>query len=330
MNAMCSHEPGSHEDRLLVQQAIATVYGIGVKDVREAVRGVNRTFLVRDPADRLRFLRLYRTHGRREEEIEAELRLLAGIAPDDRLAASTAYPTLSGERSFRVALSDGVTRRAALFSAATGRPMEMTRHDLALAGNALRRLHGQAALEALCPRKHLAPIGEALCTLDRLFDEFAFSRHAAVATAKRFGKLMAAGWPPAYMPIGFCHGDFRLANMRNDGGRITLFDFDDCGCGPQWFDLATIGWWLETEGGADARFLWQAFVDAYMPALNHSPGFRHAIPLLVLLNEIRSIRFLLDYCVLSDEIWRDMCRRLDDLSLRAASARLAIDDYPRE
>ncbi|WP_316151548.1 phosphotransferase enzyme family protein [Cupriavidus sp. BIC8F] len=321
------HESKSAGDIALVRRAVATVYGIDAIDVHEVVRGVNRTFSLTDSADRTYYLRLYRTHGRDEVEIDAELHLLARIERDDLLEVSSAHSTLRGGRRFRLALSDGAIRHAALFDAAVGRPLEMTCDDFAAAANALKRLHAQPALGELAPSRHIAELGEAYRTLNRLAEAFAFAGSAAATVRDRCKHLAAAGWPPAGMPIGFCHGDFRVANMRIEGRRVTLFDFDDCGCGPQWFDLATIGWWLETEGRDDSASLWRAFVNAYMPALYGSPGFFHAISVLILLNEIRSIGFLLDYCVLDEPTWREMCRRLDDLSYRAVSGQLAIDRW---
>ncbi|MCL1593605.1 MAG: phosphotransferase, partial [Actinomycetia bacterium] len=34
------------------------------------------------------------------------------------------------------------------------------------------------------------------------------------------------------------HGDFSDQNLRNQGGRLRIFDFDDCGYGPRAFDVA--------------------------------------------------------------------------------------------
>lgn len=321
------HEAESADDVALVRRAVATVYGIGAIDMHDVVRGVNRTLVLKTSADQTYYLRLYRSYGRSEVEIDSELRLLAGIEQDDTLAVSTAHSTLQGARSFRIALSDGAMRYAALFDAAAGRPLEMTADDFTAAAKALRRLHRQPALVELAPRRHIAELDEAYRTLDRLAEGLAFAGGAVAKVRERCEKLADAGWPPAGVPVGFCHGDYRIANMRIEGRRVTLFDFDDCGCGPQWFDLATIGWWLETEGRDDSASLWRAFVDAYMPALHGSREFRQAISVLILLNEIRSIGFLLDYCVLDEATWRGMCRRVGNLSYRAVSGQLAIDRW---
>jgi len=313
----------SSDDLALVQRAVEAAYGIHVIDVHEVVRGVNRTFSLSESSDRTYYLRLYRVHGRSDDEIDAELRLLEQIEPDEVLAVSLAQPTLDGSRSFRVALSDGVIRRAALFSEAAGRPLRMTKDDLKVAAQALRRLHDQPSLKDHAPRRQIADIREVDRTLRSLTENFPYAGGTAAGVRERCERLVA-GCSLAQMPFGFCHGDYRVANMRIDGCRITLFDFDDCGSGPQWFDLATVGWWLETGGGNEAASLWRAFVNAYLPTLLGSLNFRHAIPPLILLNEINSIRFLLDYCALTDDLWRDVCRRLGDLSFRAVSGQFAI------
>ncbi|WP_208647680.1 phosphotransferase [Cupriavidus lacunae] len=162
-----------------------------------------------------------------------ELRLLEEVEQDDVLAVAVARPTLEHTRSFRIALSDGVVRRAALFDAASGRPLEMTREDVVQAGQALKRLHDQPALRDLAPRRQVADLAETYRTLDRLAQAFTFAGQAVAATRERCQQLVAAGWPSVEMPVGFCHGDFRMANMRIDGRQITLFDFDDCGSEPQ-------------------------------------------------------------------------------------------------
>ncbi len=35
------------------------------------------------------------------------------------------------------------------------------------------------------------------------------------------------------------HGDFNASNLRESGGEVRIFDFDDCGYGPAEFDVAT-------------------------------------------------------------------------------------------
>lgn len=321
-------ETHSSDDVALVRHAVVAAYGINVIDVREVVRGVNRTFFISESGDWTYYLRLYRTHGRSDDEIESELRLLERVEQDEVLGVSIARPTLDGSRSFRVALSDSVMRRAALFDGAVGRPLRMTEDDLEVAAQALRRLHDQPSLKDCAPRRQIADIREADRTLTRLAGRFTYAGRAVAAARERWERLVATGCSLSRMPFGFCHGDYRVANMRIDGSRITLFDFDDSGCGPQWFDLATIGWWLEIDGRCDAASLWRAFVWAYLPELHGSQDFHRAISRLILLNEINSIRFLLDYCALDDDLWRDVVRRLDDLSLRAVSGQLGINRGP--
>ncbi|MGX6566908.1 Aminoglycoside phosphotransferase domain-containing protein [Cupriavidus necator] len=171
-------EAASSNDVALVCQAIVAAYGIDVINVREVVRGVNRTFSLCDSGDRTYYLRQYRTHGRGEDDVDAELRLLERIEQDEVLAVSVAHPTLEGARSFRVALSDGAMRHAALFYGADGRPLEMTRDDLGVAAQALKRLHDQPSLKDYAPRRQIADIREAGRTLNRLAEKFTFAGSA--------------------------------------------------------------------------------------------------------------------------------------------------------
>lgn len=94
------------------------------------------------------------------------------------LAVSVAHPTLEGARSFRVALSDGAMRHAALFYGADGRSLEMTRDDLGVAAQALKRLHDQPSLKDYAPRRQIADIREAGRTLNRLAEKFTFAGSA--------------------------------------------------------------------------------------------------------------------------------------------------------
>lgn len=206
-------------------------YGIDVINVREVVRGVNRTFSLCDSGDRTYYLRQYRTHGRGEGDIDSELRLLERIEQDEVLAVSVAHPTLEGACRFRVALSDGAMRHAALFYGAEGRPLEMTRDDLGVAAQALKRLHDQPSLKDYAPRRQIADIREARRTLNRLAERFTFAGSAVAAVRERCERLVAAGWPPAEMPFGFAMATivWRTCGSMAPGSRCSTSTTADAG-----------------------------------------------------------------------------------------------------
>ena len=85
-----------------------------------------------------------------------------------------------------------------------------------------------------------------------------------------------------------------------------------------------MGWWLELSRQHNPAALWTAFVDAYFEGCSRAEIVVSAISWLVVFNEIRSIQFLLSYCQLEDELWRETFNRADELSARAVNQKLRI------
>lgn len=52
-------------------------------------------------------------------------------------------------------------------------------------------------------------------------------------------------------------------NMRVQDERVTFFDFDDCGRGPQWLDVAAMVLWPELSADGHVGALWKAFLTGY-------------------------------------------------------------------
>ena len=50
--------------------------------------------------------------------------------------------------------------------------------------------------------------------------------------------LSVVDFRPTTETLQLLHGDFSDQNVRNDGGALHIFDFDDCGYGPREFDVA--------------------------------------------------------------------------------------------
>ncbi|MBN3787992.1 phosphotransferase [Burkholderia sp. Ac-20353] len=121
----------------------------------------------------------------------------------------------------------------------------------------------------------------------------------AISTA--LDELDSLGANQLQGPVGFCHGDVRPANIRIDGERVTFFDFDDSGSGPQWLDVAAMALWLEVINYDDAGALWRAFLDGY--GLAESESVRLFVRWLVAKHQLRLIRFLFDYCELDAPLW---------------------------
>ncbi|MEI9425986.1 phosphotransferase, partial [Mesorhizobium sp. Cs1299R1N1] len=117
-------------------------------------------------------------------------------------------------------------------------------------------------------------------------------------------------------PTGFCHGDVRQANMRILGERVTFFDFDDCGHGPQWLDVAAMAFWLEVLPHDDPGRLWRAFLGGY--GLVESEPLSLFVRWLIAEHQLRTVRFLFDYCELDAALWAGVLSQAQ-ITVRAAA-----------
>lgn len=311
-------------DVAIIQRFLSNTYGITVSEVQEVVRGVNRTFSVRTYARNVFYLRLYRQSGRTSLEIAAELDLLKAIEENEFFSVARPVADLQGRYASQLKLSDQIVRTCALFHTAQGRSLEMIIGDMQAAGRALAYLHSQPALVEIAPRRDLADPHKIEATLAEMSAHPVANREIAQRIKESISHLYASSIDDLNTQVGFCHGDFRDANMRIDGARITLFDFDDCGTGPQWLDLATMGLWLEISGRSDAALLWSEFVSAYSGTLTEDPAFKRTMSLLIAYNELRSIQFLLSYCKLEDALWSEVFNRADETVARAVNGELRI------
>jgi len=154
-------------------------------------------------------------------------------------------------------LPDGTKRLLGVFAAAVGRELAATTADWHRAGVALSHLHRQTHLAILAPYRELLSD-----TRDK--ETLAMIAERAPTVAAKIGQsldlLVGLGAGNAIGPAGLCHGDVRPMNMRMKDERVTFFDFDDCGRGPQWLDVAPMALWLEFMNDSDAGALWRSFL----------------------------------------------------------------------
>jgi Ser/Thr protein kinase RdoA (MazF antagonist) len=107
---------------------------------------------------------------------------------------------------------------------------------------------------------------------------------------------------PQPMDWGYCHGDFRAANLRlyDDAGAVTAFDFELGGTGFRAYDLAYFrastlhpvaleALWGGAPEPEDHEASWQAFVEGYAGRRPLSPADLWAVPLLVALWALRML-----------------------------------------
>ncbi|MER9683202.1 phosphotransferase [Mesorhizobium sp. M0115] len=246
--------------------------------------------------------------------------MLDAVAATYQLDVARAVANQKGRLLTQLQVPGSGARPMAVFQVAAGEPVRARPDDLRAAGAALADLHGQRQLAALAPQRELVAETEIDRTIARIEDGFATERArlmAAVADLRGQGVSRAVG------PAGFCHGDFRMANLHRAGDRIVMFDFDDCGIGPQRLDLATIGWWLELAAGDGAAKLWQSFLAGY----GHADGdaeLGNSLRWLVAVQHLRSLRFLQDYCQLDAETWADAMESAASMLERAGSSSLGF------
>lgn len=68
---------------------------------------------------------------------------------------------------------------------------------------------------------------------------------------------------PPGLSVGLCHGDCHGWNATIEQGGAILFDFDECGIGPQAYDIATFLWGCTQVSPALRLPRWPRFVDGY-------------------------------------------------------------------
>lgn len=319
---MIHAHPSTAADVVAIRNLITVEYGMPVVGIEPVVLGLNRTFEVRTVTG-THFFRLCRNSGRTLAEIQAEATLTHGVREDARLGVARAMPTTGGAYVVECRWPADGTRHGLLFQRARGREASTSDADLRLIGNALARLHAQGQLEGLAPRRLVGappPDHEWLRRLGQLAGASTQGIERIGTQLTHLRRSMVAGGPR-----GFCHGDFLCGNLRIADGRVTLFDFDDCGVGPQWYDLATMGWWIETSlAPRRCAAAWSALVHAYFNEVDPGPVFADSITLLVTENEVRSTRFLVDHCDLAPELWARVAHSLDSVTERACNGQLHI------
>lgn len=297
-------------------------YDLRVLSVQPVILGVNRTFEIRTVSTSY-FFRICRELGRSLDDLRAEAAITAAARDDALLGVARAVPKTDGTYVLDCRELGDRARYGLLFQQAQGREPRLCDRDLRCVGRALARLHAQPQLAGLAPGRRLGDFPDDEAWLTELAKRARIPKHIGSRIEARLRRLRIGSDPAG--PRGFCHGDFRCGNVRISGERVTLFDFDDCGLGPQWYDLATMGWWLETSTQwPRSAAAWAAFVRAYFDGPPQDPKFARTITHLIAQNEIRAACFLVGYCELTPDLSREVMGSLDRLTKRAVAARLHI------
>lgn len=308
------------ELRATVERAISGYVADAYKltgTVSTIVKGANWTFSVRDGIEYQAFIRLYRTWGRSAADVADEMAVLRAVKETTALNVSRPLINCEGQSFSTFELPDGTKRLLGVFAPAAGLELAATTADWYRAGVALSHLHRQTGLTTLAPNRKLLSDDRNKETLAMIAEK---SPLVADEISKSLNLLVGLGVNKPTGPIGLCHGDVRPMNMRIQGERVTFFDFDDCGRGPQWLDVAAMVLWLETMDVGDVRALWGAFLAGY--GLDESESFVLFVRRMVAEHQLRILRFLFDYCELDTPLWDLTLNRAETTIGRAAKCEL--------
>lgn len=308
------------ELRATVERAIsgyaADAYNL-TGTVSTVVKGANWTFAVRDGTEYQAFIRLYRTSGRSAADVADEMAVLQAVEGTTALEVSRPLIDHKGQSFSTIELPDGSKRLLGAFAPAAGRELAATAADWYRAGTALSHLHRQTRLATLAPKRELLSDVRRNETLAMIAER---SAPVADEISKSLDLLVGLGANKAIGPAGLCHGDVRPMNMRIEDERVTFFDFDDCGRGPQWLDVAAMVLWLESMDDGRVGPLWRSFLAGY--GLVESEAFVLSVRWMVAEHQLRIMRFLFDYCELDAALWDVTLSQAKTIVRKAAQSEL--------
>ncbi|WP_316169067.1 MULTISPECIES: phosphotransferase enzyme family protein [unclassified Bradyrhizobium] len=238
-----------------------TSYGI-VGEVTTIVNGINWTLSFSDRDGVKYYGRVYRVKGRSGADVAAEHSVLNATVETPSFHAVRPLQSRDGRSVLEVDLH-GVKRLFSLYPCAPGKPMEYTVHDFRVAGRALAELHRQDHLTALSPHRLLYDPGTLAAAMGRIAEHSAETQEVSAELSACLDELRGVGADAVPLKRGFCHGDFRVSNVHIEGDCAHIFDWDDCGVGPYWGDLAKMAAWLDLLDLPDAADIWNALASSY-------------------------------------------------------------------
>jgi Ser/Thr protein kinase RdoA (MazF antagonist) len=266
--------------------------------------GLNELFRV-EADGRLYALKIYRLGWRSREEVLAEIAVLHHLG---RRGVRIARPIAQtdGQEVWSLATAAG-ERQAVLFEWANGR--ELAAADAAdwhAAGRSLAEIHSATDNLAGAPLRygweHL--LWEPIRALDPYLSDRVPDRHYLRELAGRLRKRIAA-IPASDLDWGYCHGDFRPANLSSDevSGELTILDFEMGGIGFRGYDIAYTQTnlhrlALELLWGAppveEHERLWSTFLTGYTERRQLSGRALATIPVFVALRPLSMMATLLE------------------------------------
>lgn len=277
----CYSQLSSHTIQTLAEQ---NYFFPGDIRVCYYVLGLHDNYLLYSAGQRY-ILRVYRNDWRSQDEIEFELQLLdylnQALNHQQDLAVAAPRITKHNRLYFSVECPEGA-RQVALFPYAAGYAPEQ---DLTIE-QSQRLGHGVALLHRLSKSFNLVSRRPAL-DLDYLLDhslvslkrflrteELAFLRQTSDNLYKKISAVA-----DSELDYGVCVGDVNTKNFHiTEDGRITLFDFDQCGYGLRAFEIAKYS--SSLLNSATKRPLMDAFLAGYSEVRGLHPDEQMIIPYL--------------------------------------------------
>ena len=225
-------------------------YPVDVARLRLLNHGYNTTFRV-DTADGAKFALRINTNSRKTlAALRAEMAWLAALSSDTDVWVPTPQRTRDGHLHAEVHSPDlGRVLPAALFAWLPGRDL---RHA-ATPGRLMEVGRTMAALHAHTERWQL-PAGAALPGLHTVLldtPNHLVEPHAELTAARR--EVVSAAFAQVQQQLDslfagattqVLHADLHLDNLKWWRGRLSVFDFDDCGVGVPVQDLAMSAFYL--------------------------------------------------------------------------------------
>jgi len=238
--------------------------------------GLNDTYVVR-AGSLTHYLRVYRHRWRTKREILAELDMLTYLRKR-HLPVSWPMKRKDGLLLTRIPAPEGM-RYAVLFTAAPGKPVDMTAKQSCSYGELVGRIHTCLDTAPHDGRRfhldfaHLVdgPLSHHVQPfLEHRRNDLDYMRSVGSELRTRIEELL----PKSRPEYGSCHGDHHGGDLHIDNnGNMTMFDFDCCGYGWRAYDVAVYLWsrtcssyffdgWSRA-GKTKATRLWNAFLTGY-------------------------------------------------------------------
>ncbi len=264
------------------------LYGLSATAALERLSvSENWTYLAND-IDRKLVLRVHRVGYHTNTEILSELDWIEALRADRIVDTPHPVPTLVGERLTALA-TDGETHAVSAFSFVEGD--EPTIND-ELTGNFRQlgaisaRLHNHSQrwtlpdgfarkrwdFDAMFGRNALWGDWRAACRTDRQRSVLQNLENRLHDDLRSYGEGSDR--------FGLIHGDLRLANLLDDGRRLAVIDFDDCGFGWYAYDFAAAISFHEEDETIPA--LQEAWLAGYQTVAPLMPEARAILPTMIM------------------------------------------------